>query len=87
MKYIIPIIGCVIGVLLVRWLWLNEYEVMGWQMFWHGILNGDFIDLEVLFHSHTLRKCLAGGVVGVMAGALIEVSFVNRSEERGSSED
>jgi hypothetical protein len=71
MKKCLFLLGFIAGVLIVRALFLDEIQVMGWDMFWNGLIEGELMDMELVFKSKTLLKCLAGGsLCGVLAAVL-----------------
>ena len=63
-------IGGIVGVVLVRALFLDRVEEIGWRIFWEGIGNGRVMDFGVVVQSTTFVKCLAGLLIGGAAGAI-----------------
>jgi hypothetical protein len=50
--------------MLVRALFLDRVEELGWQTFWEGLGNGRMMDFGMVVRSDTFAKCLAGLVIG-----------------------
>jgi hypothetical protein len=63
-------IGGILGVLLVRALFLDGIEEIGWRIFWEGLGNGRMMNFGAVVQSSTFAKCLAGLVIGG-TGAMI----------------
>lgn len=57
-------VGGVIGVLLVRALFMDPIEVIGWGLFWSGLADGRMMNMEAVFGSTTFLKCVAGFILG-----------------------
>jgi hypothetical protein len=73
--------GGLLGVLLVRALFLDPFEQMGWTMFWEGLGRGEGMNWGVVLQSATFLKCLMGFVlVGAAAGV-----GVYRKQKQGLS--
>jgi len=72
-------VGGVLGVLLVRALFLDPIEEIGWRMFWEGIFHGEIMDLGSVVQSTTFLKCLAGFVLGGGAGVLLTIAINRKS--------
>lgn len=68
-------VGGIVGVLLVRALFLDPIEELGWRMFWGGIGNGRSMDLGMVVQSATFAKCLAGLLLGAGSGFFIASAF------------
>ena len=64
-------IGGIIGVVLVRYLLLDEVQVMGWKMFWEGLAEGNLMDPGVIFESTTFWLCVGGFVLGAGIATLL----------------
>ena len=80
------LIGSVAGVLIVRILFLDPVQVIGWDMFWNGLSNGEIMSPEVVFHSETFYKCIGGlavgGILGVLVGNAIQKGSKGGQGER-----
>lgn len=48
MKAIAFLIGAIAGLLIVRAMFLDPLQVMGWNMFWNGLSNGELMNPEVV---------------------------------------
>ncbi len=54
--------------IIVRALFLDPIQEMGWSLFWNGLSEGEVMDLETLFQSKTFLKCVAGAATGGILG-------------------
>lgn len=77
------------GVFLVRAVWLDPIEIMGWNLFWNGVSSGQLMDLELLSNSTTFQKCLAGGLVlGILGLVFVSIARKKRkAPSEGKSSD
>jgi len=73
------LVGGILGVLLVRGLFLDPIEEIGWRMFWEGLFNGQTMDMGTVVQSATFLKCLAGFVLGGGAGVLLTFAVHRKS--------
>ena len=83
MKAIAFLIGSVSGVLIVRALFLDPIQVMGWDMFWNICSDGEMMNPDILFKSETFIKCVGGFVVGGILGALVGSAIKKSSKADG----
>lgn len=81
------LVGGILGVLIVRYLVLDELEVIGWGMFWSGLGDGDMMDTDTLFNSSTFWKCVAGFVIGGGAGWFAGSRLQRRDEGEEPNEE
>lgn len=72
-RYLGIIFGSLLGLLVTRFVVLDEIEVVGWNLFWEYIRRGKLFssaDINTITHSATFAKCtismLLGGVVGLL---------------------
>ena len=70
-KTLYAVIGAVIGLALVRAFWLDQIELIAWEIFWSEFGNSRNIKLSKVLQSQTFLKCTAGIVVGTVAGLLV----------------
>ena len=78
--------GGILGVLLVRLLFLDPIEEMGWGMFWEGLFHGEFMDLGTVIQSVTFLKCLAGFILGGGAAVLLNRVWHRKASVEPQSE-
>jgi len=63
------VVGGIVGACLIRALFLDPFEQMGWTMFWEGLGHGEGTNWGMVLQSATFLKCLTGFVlVGAAAG-------------------
>ncbi len=75
------VVGGILGVLIVRALFLDAIEQMGWAIFWEGLGKGKLggEDWSTVLRSATFAKCVCGFLVGSIAtGALGVFAFGRR---------
>lgn len=76
MKVIAFLVGAIAGVLIVRAIFLDPLQVMGWNLFWNSLSDGELMNPEVVFKSQTFMKCVVGfaigGILGAWAGAAVQ---------------
>ena len=75
MKYLVSIIGFVVGALLVRSTMLDAAEELGWRLFWHELSNGRIGSGEIgqVSSSATFIKVSLGALLGA------DLALVRRS--------
>ena len=71
MRGIAFVVGSIVGVFIVRALFLDPVQIIGWDMFWNGISNGKMMNPEAVLKSETFLKCVGGFVVGGLLGVLV----------------
>jgi hypothetical protein len=71
-------VGGIVGVLLVRALFLDPIEELGWRMFCAAIGDGRGMDLGMVVNSTAFAKCLTGLVLGAGAGFFLASAFNRR---------
>jgi hypothetical protein len=82
--------GGILGVLLVRALFLDPIEEIGWRMFWDGLFDGRLMNLGTVIQSVTFLKCLVGFILGGGAAVLLsrvlhrETSFEPQSKSKST---
>src|SRR5208282_2047334 len=76
-------VGGFVGVLIVRAFFLGPIEELGWRMFWDAIGDGRSIDFGMVVQSATFAKCVAGLVLGALAGLFVSSAFNRKLGERG----
>ena len=62
--------GGALGILIVRALFLDPLEQLGWTMFWRGLEEGESMNWEAVLQSATFLKCLMGFVLFGVAGGV-----------------
>lgn len=72
-------LGAVVGVLVVRFLLLDEVEEVAFQLFFRGVGEGRTWPVGDVLRSTTFWKCVAGAFVG---GGIAEVGQRRMSEPR-----
>ena len=80
MKNIIIGLLCgIIGVVIVRYVVLNPFEIMGWNMFWSNLLEHPAriteFDWNVILKATSFWKSI-GGFFGLGAGGYIGSKFI-----------
>lgn len=72
---ILALIGGAVGVAIVRFYFLNTFEIIGWNLFWQNLSHLNFDMFRLIFKSAAFGKCLAGflvgGAIGFVAGMAI----------------
>lgn len=68
---ILAIVGGIIGVLIVRYFFLNQLQIIGWNLFWKNLSRLNFDMFKLVFKSATFGKCLLGFIIGAIAGGVI----------------
>jgi hypothetical protein len=68
MRWILAIVGAVIGVLIVRSFFLDPIEEAGWRLFWEAFGGGHIglSDLDQVSESTTFMKSALGAGVGAI---------------------
>jgi hypothetical protein len=79
------VVGGVLGLLIVRGFFLDPFQEMGWSMFWHGLTNGEPMDISTVLQSTTLYKCLGGFILGGLAGGFVGIKLKNQMIIKESS--
>jgi len=64
------VLGGILGVCLIRALFLDPLEQMGWSMFWSGLGQGEDMNWGMVLQSATFLKCLTGFVLVGAAGGV-----------------
>lgn len=72
---ILALAGGVVGVLIVRYYFLNPIQIIGWNLFWSNLSHFNFDLFKFIFKSATFGKCLVGFLVGGGIGALVGFMF------------
>lgn len=72
MKYLFSVIGFFVGALLVRSMFLDNMEEMGWRLFWHELAQGNVGSgaIDQVSSSATFIKVALGGLVGAAVGGV-----------------
>ena len=81
------LVGGVVGVLVVRYLLLDQVEVLGWRIFWSQLGEGNLMNVDTVFNSGTFWKCVAGYLVGGGAGWIFGSRALRRAEDRHEQGD
>ena len=63
------VVGSIIGVLIVRAFFLDPIQILGWNIFWERIADGELMHPDIAFRSNTFFKCVAGFIIGGIVGA------------------
>jgi hypothetical protein len=63
--------GAAIGFAVVKAAFLDTFEAIAFEVAWHAARNGHFFSGDSLLNSSTFWKCVAGAVVGLVAGVAI----------------
>jgi len=71
------IIGGILGIAIVKVLFLTPLEEIGFRLFWNGLFQGRIMDLEMVFKSTTFFKCLVGFIAGGLV-ALFITNYINK---------
>lgn len=77
-RAIAAIIGAVLGVVLVRYVFLDTFEEVAWGLFWDGLFAGKSINPIAVIKSATFRKVAAG----LGAGAIIPLIVLRRRKPK-----
>jgi hypothetical protein len=72
-------VGGIVGVFLIRVLFLDPFEQMGWTMFWQGFGRGDDMNWGMVLQSATFLKCLTGFTFVGAAAAV--TAYVEQNRE------
>jgi hypothetical protein len=66
------VVGGLVGVFLIRALFLDPFEEIGWRIFWQGLGRGADMNWGMVLQSATFLKCLTGfALVGATAGVSV----------------
>lgn len=77
------LVSGVIGVLVVRAIFLDPVEELGWHFFWEGLSKGETMRTSALLESTTLWKCVSGFVVAAVAGGVGSWLVVSKGKPGG----
>ena len=88
MKAVLFVVGVLAGVVIVRAQFLDPFQVMGWDMFWNGLSEGELFDIELVLESKTFLKCAVGAGVGGLLGMLLGSVFQKaKSDSKSDSNE
>ncbi|HOV13687.1 MAG TPA: hypothetical protein PK771_05340 [Spirochaetota bacterium] len=74
---ILAIAGAIIGVAFVRMFLLNNFQIIGWNLFWKNLSHFNFDMFKLIFKSATFGKCFLGFLIGGGIGAGVGL-FLNK---------
>lgn len=72
---ILAVAGGVIGVAIVRYYFMNTFEIIGWNLFWNNLSHLNFDMFKLIFKSATFGKCLVGFLIGGAAGFVVGMAI------------
>ncbi len=91
MRALLFLLGGVIGVFLVRGIFLDQVEIIGWELFWRGLSSGRSMNWGNIFQSATFLKCAAGflivGIIGFSVAKRITKKKVAKPIEEADKKD
>ncbi len=75
------LIGCIIGIVIVRAFFLDEIEVIGFDLFWESAKEGKLsFDRETILNSSSFMKCCIGFIIGGLIGRAAQNSISEDDE-------
>lgn len=63
--------GAAIGFAIVKAAFLDTFEAIAFELAWAAAKQGHFFSSDSLLNSSTFWKCMAGAVVGLVAGVAV----------------
>lgn len=76
----LAIAGAIAGVIVVRFIFLNDTQIIGWNMFWKQLSKLDFDMFKFAFKSATFGKCVIGFIAGGLLGGGLGIfsNYINK---------